>query len=338
MTTKPEDIFRPVRDVTTGALPPPLEHHLLHPTLDTFIYAFGGSGKGVVCAWCAAQDTKAGKVIGILDYENNPDEWYRRVERFGGDLDLVRVVSPAYEDGGYLKGPVWNQAEDLAAAVKDLGIERVYVDSVVPATEVDENQIGSPSIPTNYFRAMRTLAVPTVSIGHAAGAMDKRSLLKPWGSHYWRNVPRITWALWLDEKAKMLEAFVTKRNAYRKQSYSLDWSWSDELGDGETPNDLTFSQSEAAAGSSQADIMEDYLVDRVIEAAHAIAPDKLNAQPMSRFLEWLDAKLPEGKRGSKEQRIAAIARAVKSGHLVEISTGKFAGRHEIRLYHLAAQS
>jgi hypothetical protein len=327
---RPEDIFRPIGDVTDGALPPSLEHNLLHPTLDTFIYAFGGTGKGVITAWCAAQDSKNGRVVGILDYENNPDEWYRRYERFGGVMDLLRIVSPSYEPGGFLRGPVWEQAAELASAIAALGIGRVYLDSVVPATEVDESQIGSPAIPTNYFRAMRTLGVPTVSIGHASGAVDKRSLAKPWGSHYWRNIPRITWALFLDERRSVLEVFVTKRNAYRKRSYELDWAWADELSDGDTPTDLTFIEVSAPGSASAApagqSALEAELEQAAVDIARIFAPDQASAQRISSLAAEIEKVLPASKRGARADRFAAVHTASKrpktADHIASFQTGK----------------
>ncbi|MGP8121201.1 MAG: hypothetical protein ACLP8B_11870, partial [Xanthobacteraceae bacterium] len=331
------DIFNPIRDVTTGDLPPALVHNILHPTLDTLLYAFGGTGKGVIAAWCAAQDTKNGGTVGILDYESNADEWYRRIERFKGDLDRVRIVLPSFEPHGFLLGQIWGQAEELAAAVKELGITRAIVDSVVPATEVDETQIGSPAIPINFFRATRTLQIPVLSIGHASGQMDRRSLVKPWGSHYWRNIPRITWAAWLDEKAQTLELFVTKRNTYRGQGFTIPWGWANELGDGVTPEDLEFVPTAEAAGTSAADVIEDYLEDRAVDAARDIAPTPEKMTSLNELADWFEEHLPQGKRGTRNQRLVAIHRAAQRDlsrdGITEVPTGETNRNKHRYLYH-----
>src|SRR5437879_2532134 len=127
-------IMNPIREVTKGDPPPPLDYGFMHPLRETLLYSRGGVGKGVIASYFAAKDTLAGKRIGILAYEPHPDEWYRRIDGFGGDLDLVSIALPVSEERGWLHGPSRKQAEAIRDYVEAAGIERLYIDSLVPAT------------------------------------------------------------------------------------------------------------------------------------------------------------------------------------------------------------
>lgn len=247
------DLFRPIADVATGEPPPPLDYGLLIPDGHVLLYGFGEAGKGVVAAWCAAQDTLRGLVVLILDYENNPDEWRARIERFGGDLSRVYIALPAPE--GELSGPVWEQAEDIAEWAERLDAGRLVVDSVVYATQVDEASIGAPNLPVLYRQALDVIGVSSLSIGHASGSLRRESLAKPWGSHFWRNAFRMLWSAWLDKPSRRLELVMTKKNRYRERSYVVDWSWAWQLGDGETPSALVLDEArEVLAAERDAEV------------------------------------------------------------------------------------
>jgi hypothetical protein len=86
--------------------------------------------------------------------------------------------------------------------------------------------------------------------------------------------------------------------------------------------------------------LEAFLMLQAIKAGRHIAPDEAKAKSMDEYLVWLDANLPQGKRGSKEQRIAAIKRACElptsQDRLVEIDTGVKHGRHTLSVRYYAA--
>jgi hypothetical protein len=235
-------VMRPIRDVTKGDAPPPLDYGFMHPIRETLFYARGGAGKGVIAAYFAAQDTKRGKRVGILAYEPHPDEWFRRIEGFGGNLDLADIALPVSEEQGWLRGPIWTQAEEIKAYCAERRIRRLYVDSLMPATKADgDSALSDPSIPDDFYGATRTIGIPSLILGHLAGGSRKEDLWKPWGSVYWVNYARIAWSAWYDPQEQRVELRNQKRNVYRAVGpYAVDWAWADELGDGETPATLTF--------------------------------------------------------------------------------------------------
>jgi len=334
------EFFRPIMDVTTGEPPPPLEHHILARGFHMLLYAFGGSGKGVIAAWIAAQLTKEGVVVGILDFEDNAEEWRARIERFGGHMDLVRLVQPVPE--GALSGALWDQAEVIRDFVRELGIEFLIIDSVLPAAQVTGSDIGAPDLPTNYQRALKTIGGTTLSLGHAAGTMKRESLAKPWGSHQWRNTFRLTWAAW--QQGDTLDVWLTKTNQYPRYSFRLPWAWARELGAGETPPDLEWSEvdastADAAGVAGAAESLESYLEARLVRAAEELAPDGVKTIKRDKLWDWLAANNPPGKKGSSEQRYAALHRAITRDlgldRVVEVNTGKKFGNREVMVYRFA---
>lgn len=84
--------------------------------------------------------------------------------------------------------------------------------------------------------------------------------------------------------------------------------------------------------------LEDEIADRVIDCARQFAPDAANAKRRKFFLDWLEKDLvahplSSGNVGSKEQRIAAMAKAahrpLDQDGLVEVDTGEVNRTHPI---------
>ena len=74
-------------------------------------------------------------------------------------------------------------AEAIQRHVLEHDINFMLVDSATPAVGEPE----SAQMTTEYFRALRSLRITTVTIGHVAKAGKEN---EPFGSIFWRNLPR----------------------------------------------------------------------------------------------------------------------------------------------------
>lgn len=311
-------VMQPIRDITHGEPPPPLEYGFLHPRRETLLYSRGGVGKGVIASYFAAKDTRAGKRIGILAYEPHPDEWYRRIEAFGGDLDLVDIALPISEEDGWLHGPIWDQAAEIKAYCVAERIERLYVDSLMPATKAGgDSALADPSVPDDFYVAMRTIDVPSLVLGHLPASATRDNLWKPWGSVYWVNYSRIAWSLWYDEERRTVEVKNQKRNVYRTAGpFEIDWSWADTLPDGETPEDLDFEAATTVTKVSSEMRIEAATI-KAFDAARRIAPDPSRAVSKTRLVTEIG--------GKRTDAFAGVERAIESGIVGTDSVGHIYG-------------
>lgn len=255
-------IFRPIAEVGSLDPPPPLEDNLVWPGGHVLLYGYGSAGKGVDAAWIAAQRTKRGLVVAVLDYENNPDEWRSRHKTFGGNEELLYIETPA--PTGLLRGPIWTQEDEISAAVAEISASLVIVDSVVPATQVSAEHIGSPEHPSRYRHALDVIGTSSLSLGHAAGAPSEKNLVKPWGSNFWPNTMRLTISAWYDAEKKVQRLAVVKRNRHRKRRWEIPWAWADELEDGETPTDLDWAEVSPDAAKSQRAAEKMSEIDKIV--------------------------------------------------------------------------
>jgi hypothetical protein len=219
----------------------------LHPTRATLLFGTGGSGKGVIAAELMAERTRRGERVMVLDYDANSDEWASRIYKFGGDLDLVEIALPVTEDGGWLRGPIWQQAEDIRRLIDALNVRWVVVDSALAACEAAGDQaLSDPNVPKMLYAALRRLGVPPLVLAHvsATGMKDPE---KPYGSVYWVNYARAAWSI-ADDGNDGRSLVFRKRNRYRNPGpYRIDWAWAETLADGETPAALTWVQARPLA-------------------------------------------------------------------------------------------
>lgn len=313
-------IMRPIREVTKGDPPPPLDYGFLHPFRETLLYGRGSVGKGVIASYFAALDTKAGKRVGILAYEPHPDEWFRRIEGFGGNLDLVDIALPVSEEEGWLHGPIWGQAEDIRYYVNEVGVERLIIDSLMPATKAGgDSALADPSIPDDFYGATRLIGVPSLVLGHTAASTTRDNLWKPWGSVYWVNYSRIAWAAWHDPARKVVELTNQKTNVYGKYGpYEIDWAWKETLGDGVTPATLDFGPLSGQAmpyAKSSADTRVAAAAGRAHSVVDDLAPtigDAITKRVLAKTM-----------KGNYSEALKGIDKAVEAGVIAATDDGRY---------------
>lgn len=86
----PEDILERTGVRTLDAFstepPPPMIIDRLDPTGHSILYGPGGAGKGTLASWWILQLAREGKRVLIVDYENHPEEWARRIHGSAGAI------------------------------------------------------------------------------------------------------------------------------------------------------------------------------------------------------------------------------------------------------------
>jgi hypothetical protein len=182
---------RPLTDIPDDP-PAPLLLDRLDPSGHTLLYGTGGVGKGVVTASWVGQLAAAGERVVILDYENHPAEWSRRVAGlFGrGGREGILWVAPLAAGWQGRRGPLWAQADDLAPLLDAWRATYLVIDSIVPACgPIDPTK---PEAAAQYAGALEFLGRPTLSLGHVTKA---ESLAYPFGSAFWHNLARVTWSI-----------------------------------------------------------------------------------------------------------------------------------------------
>ena len=213
-----------VLDDVDDAPQPPLLLGRVHPTGHTILYGTGGAGKGVVAAQWVADLTAAGTRVLVLDYEQNPAEWRRRVTTLGGDARLVRYAEPLGPDWTGKRGPLWRVVEQLAAlrAAWEAGL--VVVDSIAVATAGTDDPY-APDSPARYAAALQRLGAPVLSLAHVNRGDDARY---PFGSVFWHNLARLTWSLEeQDDGSRVLTN--RKVNSYVvTPPRRIAWDWVDQ--------------------------------------------------------------------------------------------------------------
>ncbi len=164
----------------------PLALDMLDMEGHTILYGDGGSGKGVIAADLAG---RLGKRVLILDYEDHPGEWARRVRALGGDMDLIHHVSPLTVSWHGQRGPIWAQKEDIWELCGTFDIEYLVIDSIVPACGAGDSL--KPEAPAQYMDALQFIGRPALSLATHEG---ERGPL-PVGSVFWHHLARTTWSV-----------------------------------------------------------------------------------------------------------------------------------------------
>lgn len=205
--------------------PPPMLIERLDPEGHTVLFGAGGTGKGLMAAHWTLKLTRAKHRVLILDYENHPDEWARRVYGLGGSdiLGDVLHVAPLTAKWGGKRGALWDQADDLRQLVSDWGATYLVIDSIVPACSGTDPL--KPEAVSQYAGALELIGCPALSLGHVTKADDLRY---PFGSVFWHNLSRVTWSAKRDGEAIVLAH--RKHNNYEKHANTrVEITWLDGL-------------------------------------------------------------------------------------------------------------
>lgn len=222
----------------------PLLIKRLDPNDHTILFGDGGTGKGVIAAYWAAQLTAEMKVL-ILDYENHAEtEWVKRVKAFGGDMEKVFVVSPV--------AAIWDIAGAVTELIKELDIGYVMVDSAIYACAGADAY--TPEAATKYSLAISQFGRPVLTLAHKTKSKDDQD--KPFGSVFWHNGARLI--ISVDAKGYDDPREVHTRKANHGEEFHFEYKW-DWVGTG-LPSALEENDIAVTGTAAHAQIHADLLV------------------------------------------------------------------------------
>jgi hypothetical protein len=210
---------RALGDIDRSAAPPLMVGRIA-PEGHTMLFGPGNAGKGLLASsWTAQHVANGGRVL-ILDFEDHPEEWARRLFGLGGapmfEDTPIRHVSPLRQ--GKLDWPL------LVGAAQEHAASLIVVDSVayaIPGSDPSE-----PQAATAYSAAIQPFGVPVLSLAHMNRMGDARY---PFGSVFWHAGARMTWSLVPDGEtgAKLHNR---KANNYEWQgAYMVTSEWLDDI-------------------------------------------------------------------------------------------------------------
>ena len=172
--------------------PPDMLIGRLDPLGHTILYGTGGVGKGTLSSSWVVGLLEDQKRILIVDYENHPDEWSRRIHGLGGGALMANVlhVAPLTAAWRGKRGSLWVQAADLRQLALAFRADAMVVDSLVPACGGTDAL--KPEAAAQYAGGLEYIGLPTLSLAHVTKEHDLRY---PFGSVFWHNLARTTWSL-----------------------------------------------------------------------------------------------------------------------------------------------
>jgi len=197
--------------------PPPMLIDRLDPEGHTILFGTGGVGKGALtCEWLRKLVAEGQRPY-IIDYEDHPQEWSRRLEGIGGDRSAVDI---AYG----LRKPLTDMCDTFAEQIEAEGHTVAVIDSVSAATMADTSKEETASA---YAKAVAVLGVPVVSLAHVTKGKDERHVY-PFGSVHWHTRARVTWSLSADASGLVLVR--RKANNYPPQPrYNVALTFRDNI-------------------------------------------------------------------------------------------------------------
>lgn len=204
--------------------PPPLLDGKLDPEKHTIVFGPGDIGKGCWTSACVGQLANAGEVVLILDYEDNPREWARRIHGLRGHAANIYHVSPTASTWQGQQGSLWDHAPEIRKTVDALGVTFIVIDSIVVACGAADPM--DPATAGQYAAALTYIGKPALSLAHVTKLHDSRY---PFGSVFWHNLARVTWSMSRGYGGAVLTN--RKANNYRNQGryvVTFDW-WEDVL-------------------------------------------------------------------------------------------------------------
>lgn len=156
------------------------------------LYGDGGVGKSLLAGYLAVLVSSGfhrcglsplpGRVL-YLDYETSAEEMRERVVLLEAGLGEAGCSDIRYR---FCVQPLASEIEELQRIVAEQEIEFAIIDSMGPAVGGEKGDPKDPVI--EYFRALRSLRICTLTIDHVAkGEGTKRT---PYGSVYKQNLSR----------------------------------------------------------------------------------------------------------------------------------------------------
>jgi AAA domain-containing protein len=214
---------RDLGDIDRSAAPL-LVVNRIAPEGHTMLFGPGNAGKGLLtCSWVEQHVDEGGRVL-LLDFEDHPEEWARRLWGLGG-VDMfegtpVRHISPlrtAFDKDGVR----WHE---LALAAREHEATLIVIDSIayaIPGLDPSE-----PKAATAYSSAIQQFGLPVLSLAHMNRAGDDRY---PFGSVFWHAGARLTWSLVPDgDRGSKLNN--RKHNNYEwRGAYRVTSDWLDDI-------------------------------------------------------------------------------------------------------------
>jgi hypothetical protein len=192
----------PLGIVTADCLPfgpPPrfIANGWLHPEEGTGLYGKGGTGKGITASYLISLLVREGQTVLVVDYENHPREWGRRLESLGlGNLRTkIHYASPYGRDWTVRKGSIDQVADPLREECDRLGVTYVVVDSYTAASDTSSEALGGQEAASKFAKAMANIGRPYLLLAHVNGAASRHPD-KPFGSVFVHNLCfRYSWSV-----------------------------------------------------------------------------------------------------------------------------------------------
>jgi len=284
--------------------PPPLLLERLDPEGHTILFGQGGAGKGVLAASWIAELVASGRTVLILDYENHPTEWSRRVGGLGGDYARagVKHVAPLSASWNGRRGALWHQADDIRALVESISADVLVIDSIVVACAGADPM--KPETAALYAGGLERIGLPALSLAHVTKTEDLRY---PFGSAFWHNLARTTWSLKPDAERVILTH--RKRNNHAGLGrFVVTITWR-----GDRPVEVWEQGYSAALADRIAEVIGS---DRLTVSEMV---DRLNADPDD---EDTEAVKPDSAR-------AALRRGVRIGRFAVEGSGQTARYRQV---------
>lgn len=243
------------KDITAIPRDPPLPLLIdrLAPDGHTILFGPGGVGKGVTAAWWIVQLVKEGLRVLILDYEDHPTEWSRRIAGLyrqdvpQGQVHHVSPLSAAWKGAG---GAIWNQQTDIKAIAERFDAQVLVIDSIVPACVGMDASKGGTDVTSQYSAALQQIGLPALSLAHVTkdGAQTY-----PFGSVFWHNLARVTYSLSSGPDGVSTLMTMRKHNNYqRRPAVVMTAEWREGI-----PMEI----SEKPYGASVADLIDQVLTE-----------------------------------------------------------------------------
>lgn len=162
------------------------------------LFGDGSAGKSYLMYWIALM-VATGQVEAFsclpqrvywLDYETDAETARYRIDRLLAGLGLG--WQPGLIDYRHAEGrPLFDIAEQLAYRVRERDVGLLVIDHGAAACAGEPEKAESA---LRYFNALSAIPCTTVTICHVSQETARNSAqLRPFGSAFWHNFPRITW-------------------------------------------------------------------------------------------------------------------------------------------------